>query len=325
MATPLEARGLRRALTILAPMIASLMALGAGVRTMNAGLACPDWPLCFGKVIPDFHVGVYFEFIHRAYAGLIAIGFFVCLVWALRSSAVPRVVRALGWAGLTVLTAQIVMGGLTVLKLLKTVVVTSHLMLATLFLSCVLWMRFWLERRASVPRSAPVGFLAGAAALPVLVLGQMTLGGLVAASYAGSVCVDFPLCNGQWVPTWSGAIGLQVMHRFGAYFVVVFAMGLAMSTWPLRGRPWMNAEIARWSQIVGLVAFAQTGVGIANLIWYIPPGLTVLHQAMAVALLACAYRLAFVAFNPAEASSVHVSSQVSPQSLVVPPALGSAP
>jgi cytochrome c oxidase assembly protein subunit 15 len=29
-----------------------LMALGSATRVMNAGLACPDWPLCYGELVP---------------------------------------------------------------------------------------------------------------------------------------------------------------------------------------------------------------------------------------------------------------------------------
>src|SRR5437868_552546 len=86
-----------------------LMALGAGVRAMGAGLSCPDWPLCFGKVIPDFHVGVYFEFIHRAYAGLVSLTFVTCLLLLLRNPRVPRSVKRLGLFAAFVLIMQIVM------------------------------------------------------------------------------------------------------------------------------------------------------------------------------------------------------------------------
>jgi hypothetical protein len=29
-----------------------VMAIGSATRVMNAGLACPDWPLCYGSVLP---------------------------------------------------------------------------------------------------------------------------------------------------------------------------------------------------------------------------------------------------------------------------------
>ena len=36
-----------------------LIVLGALVRANDAGLACPDWPLCFGELVPQLDVRVY--------------------------------------------------------------------------------------------------------------------------------------------------------------------------------------------------------------------------------------------------------------------------
>ena len=58
-----------------------LMVLGAGVRALDAGLTCPYWPLCFGKVIPAMHVGVWLEFIHRVIAGFVAGSLLIIWPW----------------------------------------------------------------------------------------------------------------------------------------------------------------------------------------------------------------------------------------------------
>ncbi len=291
----------RNFLMVLAIMIVGLMALGAGVRTMNAGLSCPDWPLCFGKVIPDFHPAVWFEFVHRAYAGVVALLFAFALVFAFRSKEMPKTVKNAAKWGSVVLAAQIIMGGLTVLLLVKAVVVTTHLLLATLFFSCVLWMFFAVDKyqddklktvKAQQKSGIESRWLL---ALPVLVFSQIAVGGLVASTYAGSVCVDWPLCNGQWVPTWKGAIGLQIIHRIFAYGLVVLFIGLAI---------WATLNRARISDLVwklflkaAVVVLLQTIVGIMNLLYFIPPQITVPHQTLAMILLGIALRLWFEAYS----------------------------
>src|SRR5580698_5566531 len=89
-----------------------LIARGGSVRVMNAGLACPDWPLCFGDVIPDYHPQVYFEFIHRVMAGTVSIAVLVLHFLLFRSRA-SRAVKGMAAFSLFVLLAQIVFGGLT--------------------------------------------------------------------------------------------------------------------------------------------------------------------------------------------------------------------
>lgn len=302
-------------------MILTLMALGAGVRAMNAGLSCPDWPLCFGKVIPDFHPGVYFEFIHRAYAGLVAIVFFGCCAYAFFSKRVPSATKRAAVFGIVALAMQIVMGGLTVLKLIRDYIVTSHLMLATAFFCSVLWMLFSVRPVVERRNAAVPSWLVGMSALITgAIVVQLVLGGFVASTYAGSVCVDWPLCNGQWVPTWRGAIGLQIMHRMLAYSLALAIGGLACWLHMRRANQWMGQGILFWSRMSFAVVIAQIGVGVANLLLYIPPAVTVLHQSVAIVLLATNLRLLFLLRARVERAPVGVLSSVAhPAAPVAPP------
>jgi heme a synthase len=282
---------------LLIAMTVGLMALGAGVRAMHAGLSCPDWPLCFGKVIPDFHVGVYFEFIHRTYAGIVALLFFTCLILLLRNRGVPRSVKVLGLLALATLLTQIIMGGLTVLKLLRVSVVTSHLLLAAAFASLLLIM-YSILTRASIAKPAlklPALVKWPFVIFPAVVFAQIWLGGLVATSYAGAACVDFPTCNGQWVPTWDGPIGLQVIHRFGAYTVALYAIALLVLVFVNRREKFVTGQLLAMSRMLLSVVALQICVGVANVLFFIPAWLTVLHQLMAMIILLTALRTAFIA------------------------------
>lgn len=293
---PASHRGLTLLLRILLVMIVGLMALGAGVRTMNAGLSCPDWPLCFGKVIPDFHPGVWFEFVHRAYAGMVALVYLATCVYVLLSSSTPKVVKRAAVAGLIFLLLQIAAGALTVLWLVKWFAVTTHLLLATLFFCSVLWMLLNLESNRLLAARPPAWFRIIAAIFALAVFVQIFMGGVVASTYAGSVCVDWPLCAGQWVPTWAGPIGHQIIHRLIAYVLalgtVTFAVALQVFA---RGQGenqfWVTATLLRWARIAAFIVVLQVGIGVANLVFYIPPWLTVLHQSVAILFLATWIRI----------------------------------
>lgn len=269
-----------------------LIALGGGVRAMNAGLACPDWPLCFGNVIPDYHPEVYFEFIHRALAGLVGIVSTYLNIRLMRSQQ-PKSLKALAGLAVFLLLSQVVMGGLTVLLVLQEKIVTLHLALAAAFFAVSLWIYLTLaEAQSPVPQSSSAAneapkirgfstFLTGA------VYTQMILGGLVASHYAALVCTDFPLCHGQWVPTLSGIIGLHVIHRFGAYTLTLIAIVFAVYVF----KKVQAMEIRRWTMVFLMVLVVQIGAGISNVLLYTPPLLTVLHLALGTLLLGVAVRI----------------------------------
>ena len=79
-------RTLARLATALVTTTYVLLVFGASVRVHGAGLACPDWPLCFGEVIPTLNFEVGLEWGHRVLAGLISLGFLGLIVgmWTAR-------------------------------------------------------------------------------------------------------------------------------------------------------------------------------------------------------------------------------------------------
>ena len=289
---------------ILVVSIIALMAFGAFVRTMNAGLTCPDWPLCYGKMIPEYHFGVYLEFIHRAYAGFETILFLICLITILRSSSISKWTKRMSLIALFFLISQIVMGGLTVLLLLKSVIVTSHLALAALFMASILWTTLRLQEESlpalvepSIKKDVIYYFIC---ILPILVFIQLLLGGFVASTYSGLVCLDFPKCNGLWFPSLTGTLGLQVIHRMFAYFLALSVFAIRLWASFDQKTKHLNPKIFFNSKLLFMLVTLQIFWGVLNLKLYLPAWGAVLHHLTGVVLFAMAIRFVFLVKRRAE-------------------------
>lgn len=272
-----------------------LIALGGSVRAMNAGLACPDWPLCFGDLIPDYHPQVYFEFIHRVIAGIIGLSNIVLAVFLFKRPASGWSLKSMAVLSLMLYLGQAVLGGLTVLWQLHEGVVAAHLTMGTTFFGLNLWTYLVLKRSAAqgaVPRDGEIsgGFAAVSWFVVAVIAVQIILGGLVASHYAALVCTDFPLCHGKWIPTLSGIIGLHVIHRLVAYFTTLVV--LAFFIWTRRSG---NDVVRNRSAWMAAVVLIQVCIGIANILFLTPPLITVLHLATGVALFGLGLGTAFEA------------------------------
>jgi cytochrome c oxidase assembly protein subunit 15 len=279
-ASTAEARVLRRlasGFTALVAVTFGLIVLGALVRAHEAGLACPDWPLCFGQTIPAMNLEVAFEWSHRVLAGSVALAFATLTGIAAARPGARR--RVGGWLVLAtlLLLAQILLGALTVWQLLAAWTVTLHLLTGNAFAATLLLIAVRL-RGAAEP--APVGSATRAivtVTFAVLVL-QVALGGLVASTYAGLACPEWPTCNGgAWYPSLSGSVGLHLIHRTTGYLLLGLLLVAALSTRQAR-------RLGRAMGAACLLALAQVVVGIANVLLGLPVEVTGLHSALAAAL-----------------------------------------
>jgi len=256
-----------------------LIVLGALVRVHGAGLACPDWPLCFGRVLPEMNLEVAFEWTHRLVAGSVALCFVALAALALRRP-VTRGTRPLLAVAAVLLGIQILLGALTVWKLLAPWTVTAHLLAGNSFAATLLLAALALRDGGSPARRgalAPSARRATVLAVALLVL-QIALGGLVASRYAGLACPDWPTCReGVWFPTWEGSVGLQLLHRVNGYALVA---SLAAAAFAARSAP----ALRRATRLALLLGVAQLAVGVANVLLALPLEVTGLHSALAAGL-----------------------------------------
>ncbi len=277
--SPARTRRLAWGFAVLTGAALALLVLGAVVRAKGAGLACPDWPLCFGSVVPAFDVRVALEWSHRVLAGSISLGLAALTLWSLRTPGLrPVLARPLAviWA---LLVLQIALGGLTVLLLLAPWTVTAHLAVGTAFCISLLWTAHLLFEAAApgpVARQRVSPGLRSIVALTcALLVTQLVLGGIVSSHAAGLACASFPSCDGEsFAPTLSGQVGLAVLHRLNAAALLAAFAALVFA--------------ARYSPRIGRLAWAslhmgilQAGLGVLNVLMRLPVEVTALHSATA--------------------------------------------
>lgn len=271
-----------RGFAVLLGLVYGLMVLGAMVRAHGAGLACPDWPLCFGTLVPRFDFHVAFEWGHRFVAGAVTLVFAALAQGVARDRALRRCVGGLVATAAALLALQIVLGGLTVLHLLASWTVTAHLVTGNAFALTLLFIVLRLRESASaaIPERQPISpalrvLVSGAA---VLLAVEIVLGGLVSSRYAGLACSQWPACNdGVFFPASEGAVGLHLLHRVTAY---VLTAGLALAAWVARD----TSHLARPTAFALGLAVVQIGLGAANVLLRLPVEITALHTATAIAL-----------------------------------------
>lgn len=254
--------------------------IGALVRAHDAGLACPDWPRCFGAWVPELDFWVAWEVGHRYYASGLGLAFAALAIATWRTAGLEPAIRRLVLAAAATFGAQVVLGGLTVLLRLHESTVTGHLVFGNAFASLLLWIALALREEAA-PRlrpALPTGLRRAVWAAAGLVALQVVLGGLVASSYAGMACPDWPTCNGgAWFPSWRGPVGLHLAHRTNAYAMVAVLLAVAWST----GR---HAGVSRPLRVAAGLALAQVAVGVANVKLGLPEAVTGLHSGVSAAI-----------------------------------------
>ena len=237
-----------------------LLLLGSVVHATESSLACPDWPTCFGTMIPEMTGGVFWEHLHRLVAGGLIL--FFCGATYLAWKEKPRFpwVLVAAWVGIGLLLAQAALGGITVIFLLPDAVSTSHLGMAFLFLAlatllAVVSSPSWNQGLGPVDTARPT-VRKGAIGAAVLAFVQSLVGAAVRHTDAGMACPDVPLCLGEWIPPFSHP--LVILH-FGHRVLGLALLGVVL---------WMG-HIAFWrggSAAVRYLAFAAASVTTAQVL-----------------------------------------------------------
>ena len=289
-----------------------LVIIGGIVRVTESGLGCPDWPLCYGKLLPPLEYTAIIEYTHRFVASVI-VGPLVL------AAAIVGIVNYRGcrWiqipAAISVplLLVQGLLGGITVLTHLPGGVVALHLATAEALLAvCILLMiaafRYPTSRRNAIAAGANAtdtpaanGYYRWAIAGALGVYAVIVSGSLVTAMGATGACITWPLCQGQAFPMHH----LTAVHMFHRYVALALGILLLYAVWRCAagaGHRTPTAYLA-WATLAAFIA--QIIVGALTVWLDFQPHWRALHLTAATAVWAAAAAMAITAYLDARTIS----------------------
>lgn len=196
-----------------------LLIWGNLVAGLKAGLACPDWPLCQGTVLPPFRLDIWMGYSHRLIAALATVILLV-LSWK-RFNSFQGLAKVVPLIAVTLIGTEILLGGAVVLLELPVQLTTVHFMIGLTVLLLAFYMASFDgdETPACFSLQDRAGLFFG---MGLVIFSQSALGAYVRHANAGLACTDFPTCRGSWFPSnLSGALMAHFSHRLAAVLILV--------------------------------------------------------------------------------------------------------
>ncbi|MCP5369707.1 MAG: COX15/CtaA family protein [Rickettsiaceae bacterium] len=315
-------------LAILCLSIISMISLGGYTRLTNSGLSITEWKPISGVIPPyneqswqeefakyqnspeflkinnditmsEFKYIYIIEFAHRILGRIIAMILILPFIYFSCRNYFNSKELIIYLFAIMLLLAQGLMGwymvksGLINEPHVSHFRLSSHLLLACLLYITLIWQFFYqfpnrvvLKKTEEISRCLKLMIFAN-----ILLLVQIIFGGLVAGLKAGLVYNEFPLMDGNFIPTelynmqinWRvfyHPVFVQFLHRITAYLILIVNIISYIKIRKLK-----NPNLTQAGQIMLVVTILQAIIGILTLLYVVPLYLAMFHQIGAIILL----------------------------------------
>lgn len=296
-----------------------VITLGAYTRLTDAGLGCPDWPGCYGKLTAPLHEGhvaelqekfpdatiephkAHNEMFHRYIAGLLGLAVLTIFI----TSMFIKRFRLLGGIILLLVILQAALGMWTVTLNLLPLVVLAHLLGGFALFSLLALLRTEIASTKKILQPEPnlTALLPFGYAVVLIVILQISLGGWTSSNYAATVCYQLPLCESGWTEHFSlrsalslplghetyefgvldykARMSIHVLHRIGAVITLLSVGIFTYCCWRrAQTKPMRILALA-----IGGLLLLQFSLGLINILARLPLMNAVAHNVVAANLL----------------------------------------
>ncbi len=297
-----------------------LIPYGAFVRLKNAGLSCPDWPLCYGQLLPPAGYEIALETGHRFVAALLGVLIITITFVSFRQHSNYNI-RGLALFSLVLVCIQGIIGALTVTMTLWPPIVTLHLIGGNLLFGVLVYLAritFSLGSR-EISEVNDSGFhrfqeksgMRSRVGLMIAVLFIIIAsGGYNSSTYSGLHCEAFPGCHeGSYLSFGMSGTDLSKLtgieghilqpapedyrgrflpefrnewiHMLHRFIAVFGGLALIIMSWVwLKNRFGYNVL----NNFIVLLILLEIIVGVLNSVLRVPVPISALHTAVAAAL-----------------------------------------
>jgi heme a synthase len=304
----------------IALLVALMVIIGGATRLTDSGLSITEWKPLLGAIPPftetqwlevfekykqipeyqiqnrgmslaDFKFIFWWEWAHRFLGRFIGIAFALPLLYFTYTKQIPQRLwprlalifllggfqGALGW--------YMVASGLVDRVDVSQYRLAAHLIVAFVIFAAIVWTAITLSTQWRKPMASGTVLALGFLALLFL---QIVAGGFVAGLDAGHASYTWPKMNGAlfpdglstlspgWRNAFENALAAQFNHRVLAYLLLLYALLQA----------WRVSSLSAF--LLAVAVSLQAGLGILTIVLQVPLAIALLHQAVAIMVLALA-------------------------------------
>ena len=266
-----------------AALIASMVTviMGGIVRVTGSGLGCPDWPLCYGNVIPPWDLSAWIEYTHRLSAMSVGILTLIMVFSGTAKYGWGSRILKLAVTVLLLVLVQGAFGAFTVLSEISPGVALVHTGIAMAIIG-VLSVLISVKHSILLSDSengSPVGIgdlkwkvalLAGLSYVVIL------SGAYVTRTGASLVCSSIVLC-GVPILEMGHVHWNHMVHRLLVFLLFIWTIRVIMLVATVQ----VSRMVSTVSYLVMFLLAIQIVLGLGNVIFELPAELRVLHLAFA--------------------------------------------
>jgi protoheme IX farnesyltransferase len=281
-----------------------LVTIGVIVRSADAGLGCPDWPLCKGQLVPAFgDLNAWLEWVHRDVAAILGFLILGLPILAWRDHRDRPSLLWLGIVAVLLVGFQAWLGEETVRLGNSGESVTAHLASAMALLGLLVFILARSFYPAHVGgRGASQRFTLLAAFGAITSYALLLFGSHVTATpNAALVFPDWPLMGGTLFPAITSVDSAQVLHRYVALIVGVIVVGIGLIAWRTQRN---HPAAVRLALIAAILLPIEVVVGGLQVLTQLSGWTQTLHVALGASIWSALVGLTVVAYYTARTTPV---------------------